>query len=61
MPAATQVRLRGGRQVWPESTQVSPGIQTKPGVKVGSRFKGSVYHPGAAQTAIDADKCCTDS
>lgn len=38
--------------------EVSPGIQKTLGVKVGSSFKGAIYAPGAAQTAIDKDKCC---
>lgn len=41
-----------------ERFEVSPGIQKALGVKVGSSFKGSVYIPGAKQTAIDKDACC---
>lgn len=38
--------------------EVSPGIQKALGVTVGSSFMGSVYVPGAKQSAIDKDSCC---
>jgi hypothetical protein len=41
--------------------EVSPGIQNALGVPVGKSFKGTIFKPGAAQSAIDKDKCCKNS
>jgi hypothetical protein len=46
------------RSVTKTSYEVSPGIQTALGVKVGDTFLGSIYRPGASQSTIDKDKCC---
>jgi hypothetical protein len=46
------------RSVTESSYEVSPGIQTALGVNVGSTFLGSIYRPGAQQSAIDKDRCC---
>jgi hypothetical protein len=46
------------RSITATSYEVSPGIQTALGVTPGSTFKGAIYRPDAAQSAIDADACC---
>jgi hypothetical protein len=46
------------RSVTKTRFEVSPGIQNALGVTVGSSFLGSIYRPGAKQTAIDKDTCC---
>lgn len=46
------------KSVTDSSYEVSPGIQSKLGVKAGASFKGAIYAPDAAQTTIDKDKCC---
>jgi hypothetical protein len=46
------------RSVTATRYEVSPGIQTTLGVKVGGSFKGAIYRPGAKQEIIDKDSCC---
>ena len=48
------VRDRSDKQKF----EVSPGIQKRLGVPVGGSFKGSVFKPGAKQSAIDDSPCC---
>jgi hypothetical protein len=47
------------RSVTATSYEVSPGIQTTLGVRVGSTFKGAIYRPGASEAAIANDPCCS--
>ncbi len=46
------------RSVTADSYEVSPGIQTALGVRVGTTFKGAIYRPGASADAIAKDPCC---